>query len=90
MQVLPQCGHAVHEDVPEKVADVIAAFITRHKFAEATDKFHKWVEEAVSKICRKRGRVKMGGIVCEFEQFCNGCMWYQSINDMANKHVSYS
>ncbi|XP_064636117.1 protein phosphatase methylesterase 1-like [Lineus longissimus] len=41
MQVLPQCGHAVHEDVPEKVADVIAAFITRHKFAEATDKFHK-------------------------------------------------
>lgn len=22
MQVLPQCGHAVHEDAPEKVSDV--------------------------------------------------------------------
>jgi protein phosphatase methylesterase 1 len=40
MQVLPQCGHAVHEDVPDKVADVIATFITRHRFAQATDKFH--------------------------------------------------
>nr|KAG5711662.1 hypothetical protein BaRGS_016844 [Batillaria attramentaria] len=27
MQVLPQCGHAVHEDVPEKVADVLATFM---------------------------------------------------------------
>ncbi|KAM3868538.1 protein phosphatase methylesterase 1 [Diretmus argenteus] len=34
MQVLPQCGHAVHEDVPEKVADAVASFMVRHKFTE--------------------------------------------------------
>lgn len=39
MQVLPQCGHAVHEDVPEKVAQVIATFMHRHKFAQVTDNF---------------------------------------------------
>lgn len=32
MQVLPQCGHAVHEDAPEKVADALATFMVRHKF----------------------------------------------------------
>uniref|UniRef100_A0A3B4DKG9 Protein phosphatase methylesterase 1 n=1 Tax=Pygocentrus nattereri TaxID=42514 RepID=A0A3B4DKG9_PYGNA len=35
MQVLPPCGHAVHEDTPDKVADALASFMTRHKFAEA-------------------------------------------------------
>uniref|UniRef100_A0A672PNQ2 Protein phosphatase methylesterase 1 n=1 Tax=Sinocyclocheilus grahami TaxID=75366 RepID=A0A672PNQ2_SINGR len=35
MQVLPPCGHAVHEDIPDKVADALASFMTRHKFAEA-------------------------------------------------------
>ncbi|XP_072528179.1 protein phosphatase methylesterase 1-like [Salminus brasiliensis] len=35
MQVLPPCGHAVHEDIPDKVADALAGFMTRHKFAEA-------------------------------------------------------
>uniref|UniRef100_A0A8C1NMC6 Protein phosphatase methylesterase 1 n=1 Tax=Cyprinus carpio TaxID=7962 RepID=A0A8C1NMC6_CYPCA len=35
MQVLPPCGHAVHEDIPDKVADALASFIIRHKFAEA-------------------------------------------------------
>ncbi|XP_028330654.1 protein phosphatase methylesterase 1-like isoform X1 [Gouania willdenowi] len=35
MQVLPPCGHAVHEDKPEKVADAVASFLLRHKFAEA-------------------------------------------------------
>uniref|UniRef100_T1J5T7 protein phosphatase methylesterase-1 n=1 Tax=Strigamia maritima TaxID=126957 RepID=T1J5T7_STRMM len=39
MQVLPQCGHAVHEDVPEKVAEVLATFMVRHKFAIATEEF---------------------------------------------------
>ncbi|XP_034034601.1 protein phosphatase methylesterase 1 [Thalassophryne amazonica] len=34
MQVLSQCGHAVHEDAPEKVADAVAAFMVRHKFTE--------------------------------------------------------
>lgn len=41
MQVLPQCGHAVHEDSPDKVADVLATFIVRHKVAEATEDFHR-------------------------------------------------
>uniref|UniRef100_A0A8C5E5E8 Protein phosphatase methylesterase 1 n=1 Tax=Gouania willdenowi TaxID=441366 RepID=A0A8C5E5E8_GOUWI len=34
MQVLPQCGHAVHEDAPEKVADALATFMVRHKFTD--------------------------------------------------------
>ncbi|OAD62622.1 Protein phosphatase methylesterase 1 [Eufriesea mexicana] len=29
MQVLPACGHAVHEDVPDKVAEAIATFMVR-------------------------------------------------------------
>ncbi|XP_062239628.1 protein phosphatase methylesterase 1-like [Platichthys flesus] len=35
MQVLPPCGHAVQEDKPDKVANAVAAFLLRHKFAEA-------------------------------------------------------
>ncbi|KAJ8403875.1 hypothetical protein AAFF_G00347430 [Aldrovandia affinis] len=39
MQVLPQCGHAVHEDAPEKVAEAIATFMVRHKFTESKEGF---------------------------------------------------
>ncbi|KAM7374148.1 hypothetical protein PAMP_006823 [Pampus punctatissimus] len=39
MQVLPQCGHAVHEDAPEKVADALATFMVRHKFTEFKEGF---------------------------------------------------
>ncbi|KAK3524363.1 hypothetical protein QTP70_028037 [Hemibagrus guttatus] len=39
MQVLPQCGHAVHEDAPEKVADALATFMVRHKFTEFKEDF---------------------------------------------------
>ncbi|XP_037568516.1 protein phosphatase methylesterase 1-like isoform X1 [Dermacentor silvarum] len=39
MQVLPQCGHAVHEDVPGKVAEAVANFLVRNKFAEPTSNF---------------------------------------------------
>ncbi|XP_069050230.1 protein phosphatase methylesterase 1-like [Lepisosteus oculatus] len=35
MQVLPPCGHAVHEDTPDKVAEALASFMIRQKFAEA-------------------------------------------------------
>uniref|UniRef100_H2UWC3 Protein phosphatase methylesterase 1 n=1 Tax=Takifugu rubripes TaxID=31033 RepID=H2UWC3_TAKRU len=35
MQVLPPCGHAVQEDKPDKVAEAVAAFLSRHKFAES-------------------------------------------------------
>ncbi|XP_071126223.1 protein phosphatase methylesterase 1-like [Mytilus edulis] len=41
MQVLPQCGHAVHEDSPDKVADVLATFMVRYKVAEATHNFER-------------------------------------------------
>ena len=34
MQILPQAGHAVHEDVPDRVADLLATFLVRNKFAE--------------------------------------------------------
>ena len=40
MQVLPQCGHAVHEDVPDRVAEVVATFLTRNRFAAPKDSFH--------------------------------------------------
>lgn len=39
MQVLPQCGHAVHEDAPEKVADALATFMVRHRFTELKEGF---------------------------------------------------
>lgn len=39
MQVLPQCGHAVHEDVPDKVAEAVATFLIRHRFAESVGGF---------------------------------------------------
>ncbi|XP_059382388.1 protein phosphatase methylesterase 1-like [Carassius carassius] len=39
MQVLPECGHAVHEDAPEKVADALATFMVRHKFTEFKEGF---------------------------------------------------
>ena len=37
MQVLPLCGHAVHEDSPEDVSDALASFMLRYKFAEAIE-----------------------------------------------------
>lgn len=41
MQVLPKCGHAVHEDVPDKVSDVVSTFLVRHKFATPTVNFNR-------------------------------------------------
>ncbi|BFZ14915.1 hypothetical protein BsWGS_17954 [Bradybaena similaris] len=41
MNLLPQCGHAVHEDAPDKVADVLASFMLRHKVAEAIGNFER-------------------------------------------------
>lgn len=39
LQVLTACGHAVQEDTPEKVAEAVATFLVRHKFAEPTADF---------------------------------------------------
>ncbi len=44
MQVLPQCGHAVHEDVPDKVAEVVATFLVRNRLTSATEKF-EWYKK---------------------------------------------
>jgi len=41
MQVLPQSGHAVHEDAPDKVAESVANFLVRNKFAEPTKDFER-------------------------------------------------
>jgi protein phosphatase methylesterase 1 len=40
LQVLPQCGHAVHEDNPDKVAEVFAAFLVRNRLVAPADSFH--------------------------------------------------
>ena len=40
MQILPQAGHAVHEDVPEKVADILSTFLVRNKIAKPLDHFN--------------------------------------------------
>lgn len=34
MHVLQRAGHAVHEDVPEQVADCLCTYLTRNRFAE--------------------------------------------------------
>lgn len=39
MQVLPQCGHAVHEDVPDKVAEAIATYLIRNKLTQKKKPF---------------------------------------------------
>lgn len=39
MQVLPQVGHAVHEDSPEKVADAVATFLVRNRFTVSKTEF---------------------------------------------------
>ena len=39
LQVLPQAGHTLHEDVLDRMGEVLATFLTRNKFAQAKDKF---------------------------------------------------
>jgi len=39
MQVIAQSGHAVHEDVPDKVADILATFMVRHRVATPKESF---------------------------------------------------
>jgi protein phosphatase methylesterase 1 len=40
MQILPKCGHAVHEDSPDEVADSLANFVLRHKLTEALEEIN--------------------------------------------------
>ncbi|CAO1406205.1 unnamed protein product [Diamesa tonsa] len=39
LQVLARTGHAVHEDRPHEVAEVIASYLIRNRFAEASGDF---------------------------------------------------
>lgn len=39
MQVLARCGHAVHEDRPHEVAEVLSAYLIRNRCAEAAGDF---------------------------------------------------
>lgn len=39
MKVLARCGHAVHEDRPHEVAEAIASYMIRNRFAEPADEF---------------------------------------------------
>lgn len=41
MQILPQCGHAVHEDSPNEVADAIASFLVRNKLTHSLEDFNR-------------------------------------------------
>eukprot|EP00731_Ephydatia_muelleri_P031189 Em0022g703a len=41
MQVLAGCGHTVHEDLPEKVSEIIAGFMVRYKVAAAKEGFQQ-------------------------------------------------
>jgi protein phosphatase methylesterase 1 len=45
MQVLSHCGHTVHEDTPDKVAEIIATFLVRHKLAEPSNCFERFVDD---------------------------------------------
>jgi protein phosphatase methylesterase 1 len=41
MQVLSGCGHAVHEDVPDQVAKIVAGFMVRYKLAAPKESFQR-------------------------------------------------
>eukprot|EP00112_Aurelia_sp_Birch-Aquarium-sp1_P006690 Seg1733.1 transcript_id=Seg1733.1/GoldUCD/mRNA.D3Y31 product="Protein phosphatase methylesterase 1" protein_id=Seg1733.1/GoldUCD/D3Y31 len=41
MHVLPNCGHTVHEDAPDKVAELMVAFLQRHKLATPKNIFQR-------------------------------------------------
>lgn len=39
MQVLSRCGHAIHEDRPHEVAEVLSSYLIRNRCAEAAGDF---------------------------------------------------
>lgn len=41
MQIIGNCGHTMHEDQPQKVAEAIATFLLRHKMAESLSGFER-------------------------------------------------
>ncbi|CAM6031460.1 unnamed protein product [Sphagnum compactum] len=45
MQVLARCGHAVHEDLPHEVAEVVASYMLRNRFTTAVGDFVRRMPE---------------------------------------------
>jgi len=45
MQILAKCGHMVHEDVPDKVAEIITTFLLRQKLTQAKGSFTRSMPE---------------------------------------------
>jgi len=41
MQILANCGHMVHEDVPDKVAEILAGFLIRQRLTEQKETFYR-------------------------------------------------
>ncbi|KAF0307051.1 Protein phosphatase methylesterase 1 [Amphibalanus amphitrite] len=39
IQVVPRSGHVVHEDVPDRVAGIVATFLIRQRLTHALDGF---------------------------------------------------
>lgn len=62
MQVLPQCGHAVHEDAPEKVRDSV--YINRHK--ETLDRKWNFPSGKDDFICHLQGCFCDAWLICSF------------------------
>lgn len=45
MQILANCGHMVHEDVPDKVADIVTTFLLRQKLTQSKSDFKRTMPE---------------------------------------------
>jgi len=45
MQILANCGHMVHEDVPDKVANLVTTFLLRQKLTQSKDGFVRTMPE---------------------------------------------
>lgn len=39
MQILPRVGHTIHEDDPDSVAQVVAAYLVRNRFSVSKTEF---------------------------------------------------
>ena len=50
MQVLPQAGHAVHEDVPNRMAEGLATFLIRKKIVRQKMNLHHLFLHAENKL----------------------------------------
>ena len=73
MQILPQAGHAVHEDVPDRVAEVLASFLVRNSL-------RLWL-----RLCRRCPAVDSNNLQKDWSIIFSCCL--NQINDY--KHFSH-